>query len=404
MTAPDVTYGPARAVGLVAEREIRTRMRTKAFRIYTGLMMALMIVGVIVVKLVSGAGSGPGATVGFTGQTAALAQPLKTTATALDRRVAARAFTDPAAGRHAVADGDVDALVVGTANGRVHVLVREELDPKLRTVLDRFAQQRALDARIAALGGDPAQVRRAVADAGTTVTALRPPYRYDVTQIVLGATSGILVYLTLMMSGQSIAQGVVEEKSSRVVELLLATVRPRELMLGKVLGIGLLGLTQMVLIGAAALIPALATGVLASASAAVSSVVWIVVWFVLGFAAYALVFAGMGALVSRQEDVGQVTSLPLMLVIIGYAVGILVLPSDPGNHVVAALSLIPTFSPTLMPMRLLMGGVPVWQTVLALALTVAVLPVLLWLAARIYRNAIVRTGTKVRLREALRGD
>jgi ABC-2 type transport system permease protein len=93
-----------------------------------------------------------------------------------------------------------------------------------------------------------------------------------------------------------------------------------------------------------------------------------------------------------------------MFVVIGYVLGISILPSDPGNRTIEALSLIPAFAPTLMPMRLAMGGVPVWQTLLSLALAVACVPLLVGVTGRLYRNGVVRTGAKVRLREALRAD
>jgi ABC-2 type transport system permease protein len=106
--------------------------------------------------------------------------------------------------------------------------------------------------------------------------------------------------------------------------------------------------------------------------------------------------------VSRQEDVGGVTGPATMLLVVGYVVGISVLPSSPDNPVAAVMSLLPVFSPTLMPMRLAMGAVPLWQTLLSLALAVATVPLLVVLTGRLYRNGVVRTGSRVGFREALR--
>jgi ABC-2 type transport system permease protein len=196
---------------------------------------------------------------------------------------------------------------------------------------------------------------------------------------------------------------VVEEKSSRVVELLLATIRPWQLMAGKVAGIGLVGLIQMAVIGGAGLIAGKVLGVLTiSGSAAFGTVVWLVVWFLLGFVTYSLVFAALAALVSRQEDVGGVTSPALMFVVLGYVLGISILPSDPGNRLCEILSVIPVFAPTMMPMRLAMGGVPGWEAALAVLLALITIPALVWLSGRIYRNAVVRTGARVKLRDALK--
>jgi ABC-2 type transport system permease protein len=196
---------------------------------------------------------------------------------------------------------------------------------------------------------------------------------------------------------------VVEEKSSRVVELLLATIRPWELMAGKVAGIGLVGLIQMSVIGVVGVTVALAVGALTiSASTAFGTVIWLIVWFLLGFIMYSLVLAALAALVSRQEDVNGVITPALMVVILGYVLGISILPSDPGNRLCEVLSVIPFFAPTLMPMRLAMGGVPAWEAVLAVVLVLAMIPALTWLSGRIYRNAVVRTGARVKLSDALR--
>ncbi len=108
----------------------------------------------------------------------------------------------------------------------------------------------------------------------------------------------------------------------------------------------------------------------------------------------------MAALVSRQEDANGVTAPLLVLVVAGYSLGVSLLPADPGNSLIATLSMIPTFAPTLMPMRLAMGGVPVWQSVVAVAGMLAVIPLLVWLSGRIYRNAVVRSGARIRLSEA----
>jgi ABC-2 type transport system permease protein len=133
-------------------------------------------------------------------------------------------------------------------------------------------------------------------------------------------------------------------------------------------------------------------------------VAWLIVWFGLGFTLYSLVFAGFGALVSRQEDVGGVTTPVTMFLVVGYVVGISVLPSAPGNPVVAVMSLLPTFSPTLMPMRLAMGPVPAWQIALSLVLALATVPLLVLLAGRLYRNGVVRTGARLKFREAIRAS
>jgi ABC-2 type transport system permease protein len=399
---PDVRMSPTAAVGLVASREISTRVKSKAFRVSTVIMLLLIVVGIVAIKLLAG-GNGADSTVGYTSASAPLAAPLKAGGQAVDVKIETVQVADEAAGRAKLADGSLDALLTGDGKS-VHVQVKKDLDGKLANVLQLLARQVAIDGQITALGGNPAQFQAAVASAKFIEDPpLEEPYDYNGAQLGLGIAAGILIYLSLMINGQSVAQGVVEEKTSRVVELLLSTIKPWQLMAGKVLGIGVVGLIQMLVIGVGGMATVLATKAFPiTISAAVGTVVWLIVWYLLGFFLYSIVFAALGALVSRQEDVGGATMPALMFVIAGYVIGISVLPSDPGNTFVEVLSVIPVFSPTLMPMRLAMGGVPVWEAVVSVGLVVLMIPGLIWFAARIYRNAVMRTGAKVKLRDALR--
>jgi ABC-2 type transport system permease protein len=401
MTVPDVRMGSWEAVRLVAGREVTTKMRSKAFVITTVATLVLLIGFALVMKF---AGGGSDATVGVTSQTSALAEPLRAAASRIGENVEVKTV-DEEDGRSQVADGSLDALLVGDggADGTLRVVVEKDLDGNLRNALNVLSGQLALNQAITDLGGDPAEVQESVANSAVDVEPLEEPYPYQSEQLVLGIVAGILIYMSLLLNGQMVAQGVVEEKSSRVVELLLSTIRPWQLMAGKVLGIGLVGLVQMVVVGGGGLAAALALDVLSiSTSAAVGTVVWLVVWYLLGFITYSLVFAALAALVSRQEDVSGVITPALMFVIVGYVIGISVLPSEPDNALAEVLSIIPVFAPTLMPMRLAMGGVPVWEAVLSVGLVLALIPVLVWLAGRIYANAVMRSGARVKLKDALR--
>jgi len=397
---PNVRLGPLAAIGLVASREIGTRLRSKAYLVSTVVMLVLIIGSTVVLKLLSG--SGADATVGVTGPAAALSAPLQASGKAIGESIDTTTVADEAAGRAKVSDGSIDALLIGDGKS-LQVVVKKDLDAQLKNAFNVLAGQLELSQQITALGGDPAKVSADVAAAKVEVRPMEQPYDYNGQQLVLGIIAGVLIYISLMLNGQMVAQGVVEEKTSRVVELLLSTIRPWQLMAGKVLGIGTMGLIQMILIGGVGIVAGLATGVLTiSLSAALGTVVWLIVWYLLGFFMYSIVFAALGALVSRQEDVGGAVTPALMFVIAGYIVGVSVLPTDPGNSFVEVLSLIPMFSPTLMPMRLAMGGVPVWEAALSVLLVVALIPGLIWFAGRVYNNAVMRTGAKVKLRDALK--
>jgi ABC-2 type transport system permease protein len=401
MNSTDMSLGNGAAVRLIAGREIQVRLRSKAFRALTIVMVVIVVGLCVALKLIGGSGSS-GDAVGYLPADAAIAAQLPAVGNTIGQKITVTAVTDQATGQQQVTSGDLDALLVGNG-ARITVVVKKNIDDSLHNALDVLAQQAAFDQQIAALGGDPAKVRAATSSATATVTPLQAPYPYQTQQLILGIIAGVLIYMSLLLNGQTVAQGVVEEKSSRVVELLLATIRPWQLMAGKVLGIGLVGLIQVLVIGVAGVVAGLATKVLTiSAAAALGTVTWLIVWYLLGFFMYAVVFAGLGALVSRQEDISGATAPALMFLIIGYVMGISILPSDPSSHLMEVLSVIPMFAPTVMPMRLAMGGVPGWEAALSVLLVAALIPLLIWLAARMYRNAVLRTGARVKLSQALR--
>ncbi len=398
MSTTDRTAPTLGAVWLVARREITTRMATKAYRITTVVMVAAILGLVYVPRLIGGES---GSTVGFTPPVAALAQPFTSVADAVGEEVTVQTV-DQAQGEAQVVDGTLDALITGTPDA-LQVIVHERLSPVLSNALTVLVRQVVLSNEIAAAGGDPAAVAAAVEAAKFEVRALEPPPPLDGQRILISVIVGVLVYFSLMLYGQTVAQGVVEEKTSRVVELLLTTIRPWQLMLGKVVGIGIVGLAQLVLVVGAGAAAAIATDTLDFPTGQVGGIViWSIFWYLLGFLVYALMFASLGALVSRQEDVGGAVTPPIMLLVIPYVVGITALPADPDNQIVAVLSLIPVFSPTLMPMRIAVGVAPVWEIALSVGLTVALAVALVWFSGRIYGNAVLRMGSKVRLRDALR--
>lgn len=390
------------AVRLVAGREISTRVRSKAFIWTTVALLVAIIGGSFVLSLLQDHEPDP-ITVGVSssapGLDAALGSAAATTGVEVETRV-----LDDAAGRQAVRDQDV-AAYVETDGAAVTVVVHSTLDPALEPAMAILAQQLALDGAVADLGGDPAAVNQAVLGAAPAVETLgTPTAEVDTAQGLTGVVAGILIFVAIMSSGQMVSQGVVEEKSSRVVELLLSTIRPWQLIAGKVLGIGALGLAQVALYTAAGAGAAAALGLLDGAPVELgSAALWLVVWFVVGYAMYATLLGALSALVSRQEDVGNVITPVIMLLMIPYIIAVSVAPWDPDNTLVTVLSLIPLFSPILMPVRIAMGVAPGWEIALTLGLSVLLVAVLVLVGGRVYERAITRTGARVPLREALRG-
>jgi ABC-2 type transport system permease protein len=387
-------------IRLVAGREITTRIRSKAFLWTTGLIVVAIVAGGVFLDLALGSSSAT--SVAVTPQTAPLSQPLRDIARASDEAVRIIRVEDDAAARAAVADEDADLALTGSPTDFT-VVVRSQPDPSQYAALTVLQQQAVLSAAVADLGGDPAQVARQLAEATLKVMALDPAPERDGGQIAAGYVAGILLFLALQTTAQLVSQGVVEEKSTRVVELLLSTIRPWQLMAGKVAGIGIIGLLQVLAVIVAAAGTAMALGLLDTSSLDLgATIAWTLVWFVVGFITFSLALAALASLVSRQEDVASVTAPVLVLMAVPYVIGISIAPWDPTNPVIVALSYIPFAAPMVMPMRIALGSVETWEILASLALSLALIPVLVWAAGRIYSNAVLRTGARVRLREALR--
>jgi ABC-2 type transport system permease protein len=397
----ETDFGSRQAVTLVARREVITRFRGRAFKIST----LVMVVGILVTVLVSKAvgGSESSKDVGFVQGQQISTSAFRAAAHAVGQKVTTPTITDRATGEQQLRDGKLDALVIGTTStGSVQIEVKKTLDSSLRNAFTVLTRQEALNHQLQKAGVDPATVSEAVAAAKVDVHPLQHKDPNEGQKLAIGIIAGIAIYVALLVYGQAVAQGVVEEKTSRIVELLLTAIRPWQLMLGKVLGIGLLGLGQLVLVAVVGIGAGAASGVLTLPSAVVlGAIITILVWFLLGYVMYALLFAALGALVSRQEDVGGAVAPITMLIIIPYIIGISTLPANPDSTLIAGLSLIPLFSPTLIPMRIA-GGIPGWQMAVAVVLAVLLIGALVWLAGRIYGNAVTRTGARVRLSDALR--
>ena len=386
-------------VWLVAGREVRQRIFAKSYIWSTVVLVVLIVAGVVAASIIGQ--DEKVLHVGVTSQTQPLGDAIVATSASFGATTEVTTVTEDD-GRAQVADESLDALVTGTPES-FQVTVKSGLDDTLGSVFSVLAQQAALAEQIRELGGDPAEVGSDVAGATADVVSLDPPPAVDGSQVLSGYIVGILLFISLQICGQMVAQGVVEEKTSRVVELLLATVRPWQLMAGKVLGIGAIGLLQVLVLVAAGAGSATALGLTQDMDVDLgATAMWVIVWFLVGFTMYALLFAAAGALVSRQEEVGSVTTPILVLMMVPYIVGVSIAPWAPDSPFVQWLSYLPFTSPLIMPIRVALGSVADWQVLLVLLGNIIVIPLLVWFAGRVYSNAVLRTGARIRLRDALR--
>ncbi|MDT7698415.1 MAG: type transport system permease protein [Pseudonocardiales bacterium] len=386
----------SQAVLLVAKREFVTQTRSRSFVI--GLVVTLVIFGIygLVLRFIGDQSSSD--TVGVTPDSTALAAVLQQATSAADRTLTI-VEVDRAAGEQQVRDDDLDALLTG-APGSYQLIGRDAVGPELQGLVEGVIRQRTLGDALTSAGQDPVLVPQRGTVAVTTLEPVDPERGQ---RLGLAIVTSVLLFMSLIGYGTAVAQGVVEEKSSRVVELLLATIRPIHLLTGKVLGLGAVGLAQLVTLGAVGLAGATASGLLTAPSAAASALVAAVIWYLLGFFLYASVYAAAGSMVSRQEELQSLVTPIMFPLFLPFLFAVSVLPGDPRNTVGTVLSFVPFFAPTLMPARAALGVAPWWQVGIAIVLTLATIVGVVQVAARIYRNSVLRTGARVTWSEALRG-
>lgn len=393
MSAP---LGPGRTIALVAGREIRMQLRSRTF-LY-GLLITIAIFAGYAVLFSFIGSQGSSATLGITAGTRPLVPALQQAGRQQGKTLEI-SDVDVPGGEARVRSGDLDALLTG-GPGSYRLIGQDSVDSDLARIVSDTVRQQALDGALRAAGTDPVAVAR---QSDVAVSTLAPDDPYRAQRFGLAFAVALLLFFSLTSYGSQVAQGVVEEKSSRVVELLLSTIKPLHLLAGKILGLGAVGLLQLVILGAIGAVGALTLGVLTVPAAALSAVGLAVLWYLLGFFLYATVYAAAGALVSRQEELQSAVAPLVFPLLIPFVIAVTVLPNDPRNGLATVLSFVPFFSPTLMPARAALGVAPWWQVLVSALLAAAAIGVMVWVAARIYRNSVLRTGAKVGWREAFSG-
>lgn len=386
-----------RQAWLVARREVRERVRSKALWAGTALMLVVVVAAIVVPAVVGG-----GAVtrdVGFTGATPdALAAATVDHGEAVEVTVRVHRYDDRAAGETAVRDGAIDVLVV---DARL-LEWRDRTDERLRSIVAGAIQMIVVQERAAAAGISADQLE-----------ALAAPVPIDSRELgIAGGRSpddetaayvmSILLLFAIATYGQLVMTGVVQEKSSRIVEVLLARMPPRNLLAGKIAGIGLLGFAQFVITALAALaasvavdavdLPAISGGVLA----------WAVVWFVLGYVMYATAYGAFGSLASRTEDASSIAAPVTAVLVVGYWASLMAVGRDPDAGLARLASLFPATAPYAMPGRIALGAAAWWEPIVASVLTLGAIGALVAFAGRVYRGAVLHTGATLKLRDAWR--
>ena len=311
-------------------------------------------------------------------------------------------YADLAAAEADLEAGDLDVVVVADRE----VVWSAEPDSQLETVVQGALFMANVQERAAELGLDPSTAAELLAPADFTVRSLEPVDSDIEARRLMAMVAMVLLFMAIAMYGAFVLTGVVEEKSSRVVEVLLARVTPRHLLAGKILGIGVLGLAQVaVIVGAAAVALRLTDdGTIELPSISLGLVALLLLWFILGFAFYSTAYGALGALASRTEDAQSATG-PLTAVLIGgYFFVFITVAGEGSEWIVRLATLLPLTAPMAVPMRAAAGELPVWEGATAVVLMLIAIYGMIRFAGRMYTGAVLRTGAKVRIREALRAS
>ncbi|MGC3986488.1 MAG: ABC transporter permease [Pseudorhodoferax sp.] len=352
------------SVWLVAEREIGSKLRSKSFLISFGILFALALAGVIWAGFsAQGAGTTP---VAVTAESQHYLQGVPgfeaTVATSAD---AARAL---------VASGDAEAAIIADGAPPTGFTVVFDSDPS-QTLLMALSQSPAIE-------------------------LLDPENATDWTGYIAAIGFGMIFLFAAQTFGATMASSVVEEKQTRVVELLISAVPTRALLAGKVLGNTVLAMAQILILAAIAVVGLTVTGQTAFLQGIGAPIAWFAVFFLFGFILLASLYAAAAALVSRQEDIGSTTT-PIMFLIMAPYFLVIFFWNNPA--VLAIMSYVPFSAPVGMPTRMFLGQVDWWEPLVALAILVVTCVAAILVGARIYENSLLRMGARVTLSEALKG-
>ena len=386
-----------RQIWLVAVREMRERGRSRAFRISLAIMI-LVVIGMIIVPALIDT-SGGSKDVGLAGTVPGdLSQTIVDQGTAVGTTTRVQHFDTLAAGEDAVRNGDIDVLVVDAQ--RLEWRRREA--PQLRAIVTGAIQLVAVRERAAAAGISPDELLALVAPVPVENVELGSVPGRSLDDETAAIVMIALLLIAISTDGNLVLAGVVEEKASRVVEVLLVRMPARSLLAGKVLGIGLLGLGQFVVTALAALVAIRAVDTFDLPAVRGAVLAWVVLWFVLGYALYASVYGALGSLASRSEDAQSVAGPATVVLIAAYFASFTTVGS-PESLPARLLSYFPATAPMAMPSRIAMGATTWWEPLLAIALTLAAIAGLVQLGGRVYTRAILHSGPTLRLWDVWRG-
>lgn len=380
------------AIALVAARDFKERLASRSFQLSTAFTV-LLVAGFILVPSFIDSDSTEAWAIGVVGDIPAGLEETVTAGAGGNATATTVSIAGRSAAETALEEGDIDIAVVEDGA----VLTSRETSQQLTTLTVTALASLDIAEQAAELGINATRLTDLFAgdyqvetiEEGTDSSAENRAFAFFAT---------IILFMSIITYGAWILIGVIEEKTSRVVEVVLGTVRPHHLLAGKVIGIGILGVAQVILIGVVAITVLSLQNSLTIPPAAGSVLAWAFVWYVLGFALYAVAYAAAGSLVSRQEE-AQNAAFPLtMMLMAAYFIASFSIGGE--NPILRFSSLLPMFAPMTMPMRIAGGDALLWEIALSLVLMVAATYGLIRFAGRVYSGGLLQSGGRVKWREA----
>jgi ABC-2 type transport system permease protein len=391
-------------VWIIARREFTERSKSRVFRgVLVGLSL-LIIGGIFGLSLIIG--EADTTDLGISGDSpGGLVDEIVSVADALGVDVVVIEYTTKDGAVAAVESGEVQAVLVDG-----HTIVSQSGPSGTVMSILSSAAHVAVRREIASdLGLSEAEIMSILSPVEIDVIQLEPEEPEEPNQeaksVASFATSLVLLTM-IMMFGQFVAMGIVEEKQNRIIEVILSRTKASSLLVGKVLGIGALGLVQVSVLGAAALIGLMLAPLpefdgLDISSIGMTAVFWLIFWFILGYLIYSFMYATVGATISRQEDMQSVAFIPAVSIMPAYLMMVFSIESGPGPWIRIA-SMVPLWSPILMPFRINTGDAAGWEVAVAVSLVILTITGLVRIGSRVYRGAALRTGARVSLLDAWR--
>jgi ABC-2 type transport system permease protein len=382
---------------LIARRDFWVRLRERSFLVST--LLNLGVISVLILARSAGADERPTFDLGVVGAAPVIAIANDAAALADEGGITVRVVPVTAEDAdQALRDGSVDAVL---SEGRI--VGFHAVDGTLLALVQTSAHAAAVEEVFAR--NDVPQTERDLAarTAPLDQLALDPRTSQENNDAGVAFIGVLLLYGQLFGYGTWVATGVIEEKASRVVEMLLSAIRPKQLLAGKIVGIGTLGLCQLAVIGGFAITLAAVTGAIDDPATAIRPAMLVFGWFILGFAFYASLFAAAGARVSRMEELQNVIVPINLTILVSFIISIGALQS-PDSTLSIVASILPVSAALAMPVRIALGAATPAQIALSLALLIGSTIVLVPVGARLYAGAVLQAGGRVKLRDAWRAS